>query len=135
MDEQRCIVVRFGVQRASLYDLTEEDPEERTIDISGFGQIKTLALSPSGKWLAAGGLHTVLLWDLTSDDIEGSRRVLWGHDGVVWALAFGPNDQWLVSGAEDGKAFVWPLDNVRLRSLTKRLTGRGLTEQERAKYF
>lgn len=135
MDEQRCIVVRFGVQRASLYDLTEEDPEERTIDISGFGQIKTLALSPSGKWLAAGGLHTVLLWDLTSDDIEGSRRVLWGHDGVVWALAFGPNDQWLVSGAEDGKAFVWPLVNVRLRSLTKRLTGRGLTEQERAKYF
>jgi WD40 repeat protein/serine/threonine protein kinase len=39
------------------------------------------------------------------------QRVLEGHDGPVWAVAFAPRGQMLVSGGDDKHVLLWNLEN------------------------
>lgn len=44
-------------------------------------------------------------------EIEGGRHVkLKGHKGIIRALEFTPNSQWLISGGIDGKVGCWKVD-------------------------
>ena len=75
------------------------------------GQIRVLAVSPDGIWLAtAGNDHMIRLWEVTS----GRELARWeSHDSAVTALSFCPKGNLLASGAEDGSVKMWNLDSIR----------------------
>ena len=80
------------------------------LDLQRHNGVQTIEISPNGKWLAAGNRHgDVLLWDLESPEPAASGRVLSGHSGAVWSLAFSANSDWLFSDSSDGTVCRWPL--------------------------
>jgi WD40 repeat protein len=80
------------------------------------GKIYAMALSPDGKWLAAGGslaaftgdnhkdIGAIRLYDFASGRLE---VLLKGHENAVLGLAFSPDSQRLISGSEDRTAMIW----------------------------
>jgi serine/threonine protein kinase/WD40 repeat protein len=68
--------------------------------------ITTLAFSPDGRLLAAGGGvldHDVHVWDL----VAGTELRLSGHSGWVAALAFSPDGNTLASASADQTVRLW----------------------------
>jgi WD40 repeat protein len=92
------------------------------------GKIYTMALSPDGRWLAAGGwMHQqcrgrcgeVRLYDFAAGKLVA---LLKGHTDVVDSLAFSPDSKQLVAGGGfgDPTAIIW---DVESRQLVRRLVG------------
>jgi WD40 repeat protein len=124
--------------------LAETYPEARTVNVwdadsgrllrrlTGFAAL-TLAISPDGRWLAAGTGDpvemdrpgSVLLYDLKDD--RAPPRTLPGHTRFATCLAFSPDGKSLVSGSADnrkqlpGEMILWATDTgkVRWRVATK----------------
>jgi WD40 repeat protein len=66
----------------------------------------SIAFSPDGKVLAAGGVdRTVALWDPTTRKLL--MPALKQHRATVNCVAFSPDGQLLASGSSDGEVFVW----------------------------
>lgn len=96
---------------------TPEDPKMRQKLLSGHKErclaVSCLAVSKSGKYLASGekthmGFQAdVILWDFEKRSIKHTLDPL--HKVKVEALAFSPNDKYLVSlgGQDDGSIVVW----------------------------
>ena len=60
------------------------------------GEVRSVALSPDGKTVAAGVRYgAVTMWDISSGRMRLHVPV---HSGDVWALAFSPDGKILVSG-------------------------------------
>jgi WD40 repeat protein len=71
-----------------------------------FARDRSFALSADGTTLAVGDgrEHLVRLWDLaTGNQLEPA---IW-HPSRIFALAFGPDDQTLVTGCQDQQARLW----------------------------
>jgi eukaryotic-like serine/threonine-protein kinase len=78
-----------------------------------------LAFSADGRSLAAGGNNrTVGIWDTSSWKLI---ETLNGHTSTIRTLAFSPDGQQLVSGAEDEMALVSPTHARRLSNQMPRL--------------
>ncbi|MBC8113302.1 MAG: hypothetical protein H7062_02915 [Candidatus Saccharimonas sp.] len=72
-------------------------------------RITSLAISPDGRWLAAGGLNTqCIVWDVTTPDVV---RRLSGHDGLIRSLVFSPHANSLFTGGLDGTIREWSLES------------------------
>ncbi len=90
------------------------------------GPIYAIALSPDGRWLAAGGLFAadslsadasqIRLYDFASGEL---KALLKGHRNVVSGLAFSPDGEKLISGSYRG-AIIW---DVERGTLLHRLQG------------
>src|SRR5271165_6816715 len=90
------------------------------------GQLFALALSPDGKWVAAGRwthqecagrCGEIRLYDFASGKLAA---LLKGHGNTVLALAFSPNGQHLISGSFDKTAIIW---DVAAAKMLRRLEG------------
>lgn len=70
------------------------------------GGVLSVAFSPDGERILTGGLEdgTLRLWDAT----DGRElRVMRGHDGPVWRVAFSRDGHTFFSASEDSTARVW----------------------------
>jgi hypothetical protein len=81
-------------------------PEDRQAMpmISGASPCMGIALSPDGRLLASSHWGTVRLWDLETG-LE--QRILPGHGGWVWSVAFSPDGKMLAAGGDGGTVHLW----------------------------
>ena len=80
------------------------------------GRAAALAVSRDGKWIATGSDdHTAKLWNVSrlldpkAAPEEKKPRVLTGHHSEVTAVAFSPDDRFLLTGDARGRAILWDL--------------------------
>jgi WD40 repeat protein len=79
--------------------------------------IRSIAVSPDGKWLAVGNGYASFTTDnpasavtlLRTSDLSIERRLV-AHEDSVDALSFSRDGRFLASGGSDGKAIVWKLN-------------------------
>ncbi len=96
--------------------------------------VSSVAISPDGRWLAA-GCHNrrVYVWDLQRLGSEGPRHpdhTLEQHTSAVWSVNFAADGRYLASGADQGVIILW--DGSTFRRV---VTLRGGTTQVRAIAF
>ncbi len=87
--------------------------------------IDCLAISPDGRWIAAGVRQDTALW-LFDARLGKFLATLPGHDGSVTAVAFSPDSARIASGSSDGSIRIW---NVSDRTTARRLDVGGRTVQ------
>jgi WD40 repeat protein len=81
-------------------------------------QVRALAFSPQGRWLATGGQDgLVRLWELAGGREAGFRG---RHTDPVEAVAFSPDEEWLASAGLDGLIRVWELRTFRPAAVLSR---------------
>jgi hypothetical protein len=89
------------------------------------GKVYAMALSPDGRWLAAGGYFgtgtphqdSIRLYEFATGRLVG---LLKGHTNVVTGLAFASGSKRLISGSADRTAIIWDFET---RALAHHLTG------------
>jgi WD40 repeat protein len=71
---------------------------------------------------------TARLWDL--DNLAAQPVVLQGHESAIAAVAFSPDNRWVVTGSWDSAARLWNLNFEQLIELACRAAARDLTQME-----
>ncbi len=95
--------------KISMWDLGSILPKiEKTFE-GHTDQVKSLDLSPDGKYLASGSADgSVRLWNIQNTALIYELK---GHSGGVNAVAFGPYGKTLASGGADGRIVLWNTSN------------------------
>lgn len=77
------------------------------------GEVSALAVSPDGRWIAAGSGRSgpIRIWDSATSAEAGQIE---GHQERVCGLAFDPEGKYLVSTATDGLIKVWDFTTRKL---------------------
>jgi glucose repression regulatory protein TUP1 len=74
--------------------------------------VTTVAMSPNGRFVAAGSLDkSVRIWDTQSGVLVERTEGEQGHKDSVYSVAFSPDGVYLVSGSLDKTIRMWELNN------------------------
>lgn len=88
--------------------LTINDPDSLNNDAG----VTSVAISPEGRYVAAGSLDTVVrIWDVSSGVLVERLR---GHRDSVYSVAFTPDGKGLVSGSLDKTLKYWDVSGLAL---------------------
>ncbi len=79
--------------------------------------VNALAFSPSGIYLASGGIGEIKIWTTRSRRL---RRKIHAHSGKITAITFAPNGEWIATAGEDNLIKIW---NRQTGNLIKTYTG------------
>ena len=86
--------------------LTINDPDSLNNDAG----VTSVAISPDGRWVAAGSLDTVVrIWDVSTGQLVERLR---GHRDSVYSVAFTPDGKGLVSGSLDKTLKYWDVSGL-----------------------
>jgi WD40 repeat protein len=94
------------------HDLTEKRRIEMEIikgDLGGKrpNDIRALAFSPDGRWLASAGTdRAIYIWETATGK---EAMLLPGHDAEVSTVAFSPDGKSVFSYGQDGQGYLWNL--------------------------
>jgi WD40 repeat protein len=133
--DSRWLVTEGTGDEAQLWDLTARKPGGAARVLRGHYALAA-AFSPDSKWLATAGLDgTTRLWDLGAENRATAAVVLRGHAGSVRSVAISPDGRWLITGSDDGTVRLRDLLVDALIELARHRAGRGLTQDEREKYY
>lgn len=104
-----------------LLDLTTDPPSVQPLAGTEGERVGALAYGHTDAYLAVGKGSDVLLWDFTTGDRKVEPTVLRSspeakrtHKRWVTSLAFSPDDQRLVSGGTDHRAYIWDVTGESL---------------------
>jgi len=94
--------------------------QPRPVVIDGYESFyRPMAFSTDGRWLASAWSDGALrLWPIPGTGVRGVRHLtLPAEMNLVGALAFAPDDRFLVAAGQAGRVYVVPLDGERPREL------------------
>src|SRR5262249_46777379 len=120
---------------AQLWDLTATRPGNAARGLRGH-HVLSAGFSLGRKWLATAGLDgTTRLWDLGAENRATTAVVLRGRASSVRSVAISPDGRWLITGSDDGTVRLRDLRVDALIDQARQRAGRGLTPEEREKYY
>lgn len=98
------LIVGFSTGVFGLWEMPDFTPVH-TLSISN-EKISSVAVSPSGEWLAFGAakLGQLLVWEWQSESYVLKQQ---GHYYDMNTLSFSPDGQNIATGGEDGKVKLW----------------------------
>jgi WD40 repeat protein len=98
---------------AQLYDVGSD---RRPYEVPGSAEQYAAVVDRAGTLFAFGGAAGTI----TLQELHGrGRRVLRGHSGDIFALAFSPDGRHLVSGSRDGTARIWNVATGRVERILR----------------
>ncbi len=98
----RFVAYKDDIHKESVF-LCDRDSVNPPLQLSA-EQCRCVAFSPDNRWLAAGNMDDLKLFDLRSG---GPPRVLSGHTSTLIDVAFSPDGQWLATVSHDRLLKIW----------------------------
>ena len=100
----------IGTRDGKVFEVDVDDPESlREIGDFGRNHIKSLAYSPSGRYLVAGLLDGTI--SVLSGDSRRSTATLRGPGARVTDIAYSPDGRFLAAASHDGNVYLWNTSN------------------------
>jgi WD40 repeat protein len=101
-----------GVHRLADHDVSEMRRIEEEMALGNLGRkrpndIRAVAFSPDGRWLASAGTdRAIYIWETATGK---EAMLLLGHDAEVSTVAFSPDGKSVFSYGQDGQGYLWSL--------------------------
>jgi glucose repression regulatory protein TUP1 len=121
LDLSNDSVRQAGDESEDQMDVDYDNPEKATtINSKTDSTITSIAISPDGRYVAAGSLDDVIrLWDLRPPSSSKKKRQppvlierLKGHKDGVYNVSFAKNGRFLVSASSDKDLRVWDVAHL-----------------------
>ena len=105
-----------GVTGIKIWDFTDLSNPGKLGELPADpGGASYLALSPDGRFLAAGtgadSVETILVWDVATRKLIATMSGRWGH---IWGLAFSPDDATLAAATNNDGLQWWHIASRKL---------------------